>query len=69
MSTVASLHIETWGGKFIVVGQFRGLTEIPRREYDTYGEALKELSRAAQREEVRYANNISRGIDRQFDGD
>lgn len=67
MSTIASLCIETWGGKFIVVGQFRGLTEIPRREYDSYGEALKELSKVAQREELRHANNLSRGIDREFD--
>lgn len=65
---IASLYIETWGDKFLVVGHFRELTEIPRREFDTYGEALKELSRAAQREEVRYANNPNSGTGRQFNG-
>lgn len=56
--TIVSLRIETWGNKFVVVGEFKGYTEIPRREYETYREALRELSRAAQREEVRYEHGI-----------
>lgn len=55
--TIVSLRIETWGDKFVVVGEFKKHTEIPRREFDTYGEALKELSKIAQREELRYESN------------
>lgn len=61
MSTIVSLRIETWGSKFVVVGEFKGYSEIPRREFDTYSEALKELSKVAQREELRHERGIDRG--------
>lgn len=64
MSTIASLRIETWGEKFIVVGEFKGMTEIPRREFNTYQEALRELARAAAREELRYEARHDRRFDR-----
>lgn len=54
MTTIASLRIETWGNKFVIVGEFENFMAIPRREFDTYREALQEFSRAAQREEKRY---------------
>lgn len=61
---VANVRIETWGDRFIVVGEFNGLTEIPRREFKTYAEALSELAKAVQREEIRYATSIGRRFDR-----
>lgn len=61
MSTIVSLRIETWGDKFVVVGEFKGYSEVPRREFETYKEALKELSRVAQREELRHEHGIGRG--------
>lgn len=64
MSTVVSLRIETWGEKFVVVGEFKGYTEIPRHEFENYGEALRELAKAAQREELRYEANTGRGFNR-----
>lgn len=62
--TIVSIRIETWGSKFVVVGEFQNHTVIPRREFDTYGEALKELSRVAQREELRYESNNRSRFDR-----
>lgn len=62
--TIVCLRIEEWGNKFVVVGEFARYTEIPRREFNTYGEALRELSKVAQREELRYANGIHRDFDR-----
>lgn len=59
MSTLASVHIETWDGKFVVLGQFDGLIEIPRLTFATYGEALKEMAKIVQREELRYASRSS----------
>lgn len=64
MSTIASIRIETWGEKFVVVGEFKGYSEIPRREFETYSEALRELAKAAQREELRYELNNRRGSNR-----
>lgn len=64
MSTIVSLRIETWGDKFVVMGEFNRYTSVPRREYETYSEALKELARVAQREELRHEHNLSRGLDR-----
>lgn len=64
MSTIVSLRIETWGDKFIVVGEFESHTAIPRREYETYSEALKELAKVAAREEIRYEINHSRSSNR-----
>lgn len=52
--TIVSLRIETWDGKFVVVGEFKNYSEIPRREFESYGEALRELAKVAQREELRY---------------
>lgn len=60
MSTIVSLRIETWGNKFVVVGEFKGYTEIPRREFESYKEALRELAKVAQREELRYESGIGR---------
>lgn len=62
--TIVSLRIEEWDKKFVVVGEFKGYTEIPRREFTTYGEALRELAKAAQREELRYESNSGRGFNR-----
>lgn len=59
MSTLVSLRIETWGKKFVVVGEFNKYSEVPRKEFDSYQEALKELAKVAQREELRYAAHIS----------
>lgn len=64
MSTIASVRIETWGGKFVVVGEFKHFTTIPRREFDTYGEALRELSKVLMREVYRYEAGFDRDIDR-----
>lgn len=64
MSTIFSLRIETWGDRFVVVGEFDRHTLIPRREFETFSEALRELSKVAQREELRYANDINRGFNR-----
>lgn len=64
MSTIASVRIETWGGKFLVVGEFGRMTQIPRHEYDTYGEALREMSKVLMREVLRYEANPDRGLDR-----
>ena len=62
MSTIVSVRIETWGNKFIVVGEFGKMSEVPRREFDTYVEALKELVKAVLREEIRYEKHgIGRG--------
>lgn len=69
MSTLASVRIESWGGKFVVVGEFGRMTTIPRHEYDTYGEALREMSKILMREVMRYELNTGRNIDRNFDGD
>jgi hypothetical protein len=60
MSTIVSLRIETWDDKFVVVGEFKGYSEIPRREFDSYTEALKELAKVAQREELRHEAGIDR---------
>lgn len=60
MSTLASVRIETRENKFVVVGEFDSIIEIPRREFTTYLEALQELSRALQREEIRYAASLGR---------
>lgn len=54
MPTIVSLRIETWGDKFVVVGEFRNFSEVPRREFESYREALKELAKIAAREEMRY---------------
>jgi hypothetical protein len=62
--TIVSLRIEEWDKKFVVVGEFRGYTEIPRREFTSYGEALRELAKVAQREELRYEAGIGRNFDR-----
>lgn len=62
--TIVSLRIETWDTKFVVVGEFQGYSEIPRREFESYGEALRELAKVAQREELRYESNIGRGFNR-----
>lgn len=64
MSTIVSVRIESWGGKFIVVGEFGKTVEIPRHECDTYGEALYELAKIARREVVRYESGIDRGFNR-----
>lgn len=64
MSTIVSLRIEEWGNKFIVVGEFRGYTEISRREFESYGEALRELAKVAQREELRYESGLGRNFNR-----
>ena len=64
MSTIASIRIESWDGKFIVVGEFARFMEIPPREFETYGEALSELAKVAAREELRYANGIRRDFNR-----
>lgn len=64
MSTIVSLRIEEWGGKYVVVGEFRNHSAIPRRDFDTYGEALKELAKMAMREEVRYESGFDRGSGR-----
>lgn len=63
MSTIVSLRIETWGDKFIVVGEFKGYTEIPRREFPTYREALAELAKVAAREELRHETRRGNGFD------
>lgn len=60
MSTVASIHIETWGGKFVIVGEFAKTTVIPRIEYNTYGEALKEMAKIIQREVLRHESGVDR---------
>lgn len=57
--TIVNLRIEEWDKKFIVVGEFKGYTEIPRREFETYSKALHELSKVIQREELRYEANHS----------
>lgn len=62
--TIVSLRIESWGGKFVVVGEFQNYTQIPRQEFGTYGEALRELAHVARREELRYETNHDRGLDR-----
>lgn len=64
MSTLVSLRIETWGGKFVVVGEFDGYSSLSRREFETYREALHELWKVAQREEMRYEAGFSRRLDR-----
>lgn len=56
--TVTSLRIEEWGGKFVVVGEFRQHIEIARREFDTYREALKELAKIVAREDMRYESGL-----------
>lgn len=64
MSDVTSLRISTWEGKFVVVGEFDQHSVIPRREFDTKLEAMKELSKIIQREVLRYELNNDRGFDR-----
>lgn len=64
MSTIVSLRIETWGQKYIVVGEFEGHSSVSRRKFDTYKEALHELWKVAQREELRYESNNGRGFSR-----
>ncbi len=54
MSTIVSLRIDTWGNKFIVVGEFEGHSAISRKEFDVYKDALRELWKIVQREEMRY---------------
>lgn len=62
MSAITSLRIETWGEKFVVVGEFQKYTTVPRQEFDTYYDALKELARIAKREEIRYETYGHRGF-------
>lgn len=64
MSTAAIVRIETWGGKFVVIGEFGEMIAVPRREFDTYGEALKEMSRILMREVQKYETDIRRDADR-----
>lgn len=64
MSTIASLRIEEWGGKYVVQGEFQGHSAISRQVFDTYKEALNELSRMARREEIRYEFYDSRDLRR-----
>lgn len=64
MTTMASIRIESWGSKFVVVGEFIGLTEIPRREFENYSEALREMAKIVQREEIRYETFTGRRPDR-----
>ncbi len=60
MSTLASVQIESWDGKFVVVGQFDNLIEVPRQTFATYKEALHEMGHIIQREEIRYASSVDR---------
>lgn len=64
MSTVTSLRIETWGDKFVVVGEFSRLTSVTPHQFNNYGDALRELSKILMREVLRYEAGLSRGIDR-----
>lgn len=64
MSTVASVRIESWGAKFVIVGEFSDMTVIPRQEFENYSDALHELAKVVQREEIRYATFIGRRLDR-----
>lgn len=63
MSTIADLRIETWGDKYLVVAQFKGMLELPRQEFTHYKDALRELAKIAQREEIRYESHIGHGSD------
>lgn len=63
MSAVTSLNIYTWEGKFVVVGEFGGMTAV-RLEFPTYREALREFTKMAQREEIRYEAGIGSYPDR-----
>lgn len=60
MSTLASIRIDTWGKKFVVVGEFGNMTQIPRQEFDNYSDALAEFAKIAQREVLRYDAGIDR---------
>ena len=60
MSRVTSLHIDEWGGKFVIVGEFDQHTVIPRREFDNKLDALRELSKIIQREVMRHEHSNDR---------
>jgi hypothetical protein len=64
MQTVIWVRVETDGKKFIVTGQFDRAIEVPRQEFETYGDALKALSKVAMREDYRYEHRDNRGINR-----
>lgn len=61
---VTTLKIEQWGNKFIVMGEFESHTEIHRREFDSYIEALEELSKMVCREVLRRGSKINPNLGR-----
>lgn len=63
MSTVASVFIDKKDGKYRITGDFLDV-EIWHQEFVTYLDALKELAKIIQREEIRYATSVSRHLDR-----
>ena len=62
--TVTSLRIEEWGGRYIVVGEFESHTEIHRKEFTTYLDALREMSKILGREVMRREHNFNSGFNR-----
>lgn len=49
----ASVYMETWGDKFIVVCNFNGLQMISNQEFKTYEEAIEEMGKQIGRELIR----------------
>lgn len=66
MSTIASIRVDTWGSKFVVVGEFGSFSEL-RREFASYGDAIEEMMRMAKREELRYATGAGGAVSRDAD--
>jgi hypothetical protein len=64
MATIARFYVETWGDKFIVVGEFLKHTLVSRIEFSTYGEAMNEISKLARREAIRDEADSGRGFNR-----
>lgn len=64
MSTIASVHIDEYGGKFIVVGQFGKMSMVSSPAFDNLRDALREMAKIIQREELRYESGFRGDFDR-----
>lgn len=53
MPREASVYIETWDNKYVVVCNFRGLQIINNNVFNSYEEALADMARQIVREEIR----------------
>ena len=62
--TKATLRVEAWGDRFVVIGEFEGHSEISPIRFSNYGDALRELARIIGREVIRHESYPNRNSNR-----